>query len=355
MSPDRRAKVPPLLEVASSLSWRFIVVVIAAALVIKAIVELRLVLIPVVIALFLASILAPPVNWLKSRGWPPLLATASILVAGLLTIVSVVALIGPIVGDELGDTTVAIEEGVEEITTWLLDGPLKLSRGEIETYIDRAGEEIGKNTGLIASGVVRGAVAAAEAVAGVLLALVILFFFLKDGASIAAWFRDQFSEDSRHHVSELGERAWNTISVYVRGTAVIALVDSLLIGLALVLIGVPLVIPLMALTFLGGFFPLIGAVLAGLIAALVALVTSGPLDALLVLAAIVVIQQVEGDVLAPLVLGRAVRLHPLAILLSLTAGAIIAGIIGAFLAVPLAAIAATAGNYYKSVREPASA
>ncbi|HEU4480308.1 MAG TPA: AI-2E family transporter, partial [Actinomycetota bacterium] len=157
--------------------------------------------------------------------------------------------------------------------------------------------------------------------------------------------------------TEVGRRTWRSVKAYMRGVATIAFIDAILIGIALLVIGVPLVIPLMFITFLGGFFPLVGAVAAGAVAALVALVTNGVLDALLVAAAVTVIQQVEGDVLQPVVMGRAVNLHPVVILLSLTAGAVVAGIVGAFLAVPTTVVAVTAGHYlrYERKTDPAPA
>lgn len=195
-----------------------------------------------------------------------------------------------------------------------------------------------------------GAVLAAEIVAGTLLTIVLLFFFLKDGPKITGWIRNHVSGPRRDLLETLGRRAWMTLGAYIRGTALIGVADAVLIGIGLLVIGVPLVAPLMVLTFFGAFFPLVGAVVAGLVAALVALVSGGPIDALLVVGIVVVVQQVEGDVLAPLVLGRAVKLHAVVVLLALTAGAVVAGVTGAFLAVPTAGVAAAIGNELRARR-----
>ena len=185
-----------------------------------------------------------------------------------------------------------------------------------------------------------------------MLAIVLLFFFVKDGPAIWAWLVRQWPARWGPHIDEAGRRSWTVLGGYLRGTAIIGLVDAILIGIALALIGVPFVLPLSMLTFLGGFLPLIGASVAGIIAALVALVSGGVVDALLVLVlgVIIVIQQVEGDLLAPYILGKALQLHAVAILLSLTAGAAFAGIVGAFLAVPVAAVGYTVLEYTRSAR-----
>jgi len=330
-----------------ALAWRFLVVAAAAWIVLLLFTRLRVVVLPAIVALLISTLLVPIKEWLQRRGTPSLLATWATVLGSLLLLVGLVALIAPQVADELDNLGTSIRQGTEEVLSWLADGPLNLSRGEVNTYIDRAAEQLRANSSAITSGVLAGAVVAIEVVAGMFLTLVLVFFIIKDGDDMWEWVTNQFSASNRRHVVAVGERTWQTLSGYVRGTALVALADAVLIGIALFVIGVPLIVPLMVLTFFGGFFPLVGATLAGAVAALVALVTTGPLDALLVVGAVTAIQQVEGDLLQPMVLGRAVRLHPVVILLSLTAGAVLAGIAGAFLAVPVAAVAASIGNYVK--------
>lgn len=343
------AKRESLYERAAGLSWRFLLIAAATWVVLWLLVRLRVVVLPVIAALFITALLGPLAHRLRRRGVPNLVATWLVMVGMLLLFVGVFAAIAPSVGDELDDVGASAREGFEDVLDYLAESPLKLSRNEVNRYFDQAVDQISANREKITAGVVSGATKAVEFVTQLFLTLVLLFFFVKDGPEMFRWFEAQFPQRNRKHVRALGERAAGSISAYLRGTAVIALVDAVLIAIVLVVVGVPLVIPLAVLTFFGAFFPLIGAVAAGVVAALVALVTSGILDALIVAGAILVIQQVEGDVLQPLVMGKAVSLHPVAILLALTAGAILAGIVGAFLAVPVAALAASVGNYIKNV------
>ena len=343
--------VPRQLAHIAALAWRVLVIIAAAWVVVAVLVRLRVVVIPVIISLLITTLLSPAVESLRRRGVPRLLSAWAVFLGALALVAGVVAVLAPQIGSEIDELGRRLQQGFEEVLAWLVEGPLDLTRAEIDRYVQRAVEAARSNTGVITSGVLTGAIKAAEVVAGLILTLVLVFFLLKDGDVFTSWIQRQVRPEQRHHVRALGQRAWAALSSYVRGTAVIALVDAVLIGIALVVIGVPLVVPLMVLTFFGGFFPLVGAVLAGAVAALVALVSGGPLDALLVAGAVTLIQQVEGDVLQPVVLGRAVRLHPVVILLALTAGAVLAGIAGAFLAVPVTAVATAIGSYVRGIDE----
>ena len=340
---------PSLLSVAAGYSWRILLVLLLAWVVVQVLIKLHLVMLPVIAALFVTALLGPLAQKLKTKGWHPLLATWAVLLGSILLLVGLVGAIAPSVGEELDDVGASAQEGFEDVIDYLADSPLKLSKADVDRYMEQAADQISANRDKITAGVLSGAAKAVEFVTQFFLTLVLIFFFVKDGPDMFRWFESQFPSRNRRHVRAIGERAWGAIGAYLRGTAIIALVDATLIGITLLVLGVPLVIPLAVLTFFGAFFPLIGAVAAGVVAALVALVTSGPFDALMVGAAILVIQQVEGDVLQPIVMGKSVRLHPIVILLALTAGAIVAGVVGAFLAVPVAAVAASVGNYIKKV------
>jgi predicted PurR-regulated permease PerM len=331
------------------------VLVIAAGiwLVVLVLVRLRLLVLPIFIALLAATLLAPLANRLRAKRWPAVLATFAVMGTAVLLLAGLVAILAPQVADELDEVGDSLKAGTERVLVWLTQGPLGLEQGQIDDFVDTAAERLRENSSRITSGVVAGALVIGEAIAGLLLTLVLLFFFIKDGDKIGAWFLHLFAPERQEIVRKMGARGWEALTGYVRGTAIIALVDAILIGIGLVVIGVPLVVPLMVLTFLGAFFPLVGAVLAGAVAALVALVTSGPLDALLVVAVVTVIQQVEGDVLQPIVMGRSVNLHPLAVLMSLTAGAILGGIPGAFVAVPVTAVIAAAIGVARTHGAPA--
>ncbi|MBC7290722.1 MAG: AI-2E family transporter, partial [Actinotalea sp.] len=191
------------------------------------------------------------------------------------------------------------------------------------------------------SGAVAGATALAEVLTGTVLALVVLFFLLRDHRTIWQFILRPLPPGQRVRADRIGENAVEVLGGYVRGVAIIAFVDAFFIGLALVVLGVPLALPLAVLVFIGAFIPILGATLAGTFATLVALVSDGPVTALIVLAVVIGVNQLEGNFLEPVVLGRTLHLHPLAVLLALTAGTILSGIVGALLAVPLAAVAWT--------------
>lgn len=347
--------VPLWLMGLAGIGWRVLVVAGAVLVVLLLMAQLYLVLLPVFLAILASTLLAPPAQWLRRRRWPSGLAAAVVVVAALAILVGGVALLVPPVVQQLADVGGEIAEGGEEALIWLVEGPLDMSPEDVQALVDQGFEQARANVDVITSGLLTGAVVAVELVAGFLITLVLVFFFVKDGDRIIGWLRERSPSDRREELSAVSRRAWVTLSSYIRGLAIVALVDALGIGLGLAVIGVPLVLPLMVLTFIGGFFPVIGATVAGLVAVLVALVSGGPIDALLVGAVVVAVQQMESNLLQPVVMGRAVRLHPVVVLLAITAGAVLGGIVGAFLSVPTAAVAAAVGNELRLRAEAASA
>jgi putative heme transporter len=348
-----RARVSPALDRTAAVSWRFLVIVAAIAVAVYILVTLRLLVLPVIVGLFLAAILAPPARWLMARGWPRLLATWTVLLAAALIFSGAIALMAPQVADELGELGSRVKRGSEEVLQWAAEGPLNLSRQQIDDYVNQASQQLSEQRSSIAKGALSGAIVAAEVVAALILTLVLAFFYIKDGPAMWRWFTDLLNERHRRDADEMGQRAWSTLGAYVRGTALIALIDAVAVALLLLLLGVPLVVPLTLLTFFGAFFPIIGAFVAGMVAALVALVTVGFAKAAILAAGITILQQVEGDALQPLIMGKALKLHPVVVLLALTAGGIMGGIAGAFLAVPVAAVAAAVAGYLRE--RPSSA
>lgn len=348
-----KATPPGPLARAAEISLRFLLIAGAIAVVAFVLVQLRVVVLPIVLALFAATVLVPPARWLERRGWPGTLAALVVMVVAAGLIAGAVAAAVPTVVDELDDLGTSARRGLEDVVEWLTTGPLGLSEREIQSALDRGLQQLRDESEVLAGGLFRGALAVAELVAGLLLAVVLVFFFVRDGAQIWGWVVDLFPSRARPDAREVGRRSWSALSGYVRGMALVAVVDAVLIGLALAVIGVPLVVPLMALTFFGAFVPLVGAFVAGLVAALVALVSQGVVPALLVTGAIVVIQQLEGDLIYPQVVGRSVSLHPVAVLLAVAAGAVVAGIAGAVLAVPLAAVLWTTVAHLRDARPEA--
>jgi putative heme transporter len=308
--------------------------------------RLRLLWVPFALALFPAALLAPLNRRLRALRVPAALA-ALILVLGLLgTIAGAIALLTPLVAAELPGLQESVVEGYAQIQAFLETGPFGLDPASIPRLIEQARQQLVESD-VVRTGVLGAAGAAAEIVAMTVLLLVVLFFFLKDGDRVAVWVRDLFPERARADVQVIGLRAWNTVGAYFRGQLFVALVDAIGIGIGLWLLGVPLVLPLAVLVFFGGLFPIVGAVLTGIIAVLVALADGGLLIALAVLGVVLAVQQLESNVLAPLVLGKAVELHPLAVLTALTAGGILLGVLGAFIAVPVAASLARAVGHLR--------
>ncbi len=335
-----RPVVPAGLRRASEWSWRLLIVAAAGAVVVWALSQVFLVVIVVVAALLLTTLFNPIADALRRRGWPSGLATAAALITGLGVLALVGWGIGPPVVNELGTVGKQAAQGVRQAQDWLTNGPLHLSNQQVDKYATHIVDRLQGKGGAVVNGVVNGVVTAGEVIAAVLLTIVLTVFFVKDGRLIWGWLVGLLPADSRERADQVGAVAWETLGGYIRGIATIGLVDALAIGAAIYLLGVPLVLPLMALTFIGAFIPLVGSTLAGAVSALVALVDQGLAAALILTGVIIAVQQLEGHVLYPVVMRRAVHVHPVAILLGVAAGALLMGIFGAIIAVPTVAIAA---------------
>lgn len=340
-----RPTAPRALAVVAGWSWRLLAVAAALALVVFLLVRLRIVVLPVIVALLVTTVLQPPLAWLRARGWPALLATWTVIVGAVAIGAGVVAAVSWRVAGQWDSLDVNVEQGVADVQDWLVDGPLGLSQAQVTDAYAQARDWVTSGEALVASGVLSRAVAAVEVVTGLLLAVVLVFFFLKDGERMWRALTSRLGAAAGAHVEAAGRRAWTTLGGFVRGTAIVAAVDAVLIGGGAAALGVPFAMPIAVLTFAGAFLPVVGAVVAGSIAVLVALASEGLVTALILLGIVVLVQQVEGDVLQPLVLGRSVRLHPVVILLGVAGGAAIGGVIGAFLSVPTLAVASTVLGY----------
>lgn len=340
--------VPAWLRTSAAVGWRLLVVAVGAALALSIFARLYLATAPVVIALFLATLAVPAARWMQRVGLPRTSAAAVTVVGGVVVIAGLIGVAIPLFVSQMGQLGQQVQQGWESILQWLQGSPLPVSADQLRQLVDRAAQEARDNAGRILTGAFTGLALVGEIMTILVLSLIVLFFFVKDSEPITGWILRQVPDGRRATVQRGAERAWATLTGYMRGVVIVAAVDAIAVGLGLVLIGVPLVLPLMLLTFFGGFIPIVGAFAAGLVAVLVALVSGGPVDALLVLILFVAVQQIEGNFLQPVVMGRAVQLHPVVILLALTAGATIAGIAGAFLAVPVTAVLAAVGNEVRS-------
>jgi predicted PurR-regulated permease PerM len=346
--------MPAWYRTAAAISWRFLVIVAAGAVVIYALVHLRVVVLPIILALLASTLLLPVVRWLKGRGMPDGLAAAGAMLAAFLALVAIGTAVAPSIGDQFGELRPQAEDGLRKATDILAEPPFNLSETELRETVDTGLDRLRENSGPLARGVQSGAVILGEIVTGLLIAVLLTFFLLKDGERMWGYILSLFGNRSRADADEIGNRVYGALAGYVRGIALVGLFDAVLIGLALVIIGVPLVVPIMVITFFAAFVPLIGAFLAGLIAVLIALVSGGLLDAALVLGAIVLVQQIEGHVLYPLLMGRTVNLHPAVIIVALGAGGILGGIVGVFLAVPVAGIISVVLEYARERPPPES-
>ena len=339
--------VPRGLAVAAAITWRVLVLAAAALAVGYAAGKLLLVVVPVVVALLLATLLVPLAHRLRDRGMHERAASLLVVVAGVALITVVLTLIVPPFVSELSELGTNVEKGSRKAGQVLQ--PLGVSQAEVDKAIDDGVESLkGSGGKKLAGGAVTGALAALNLLAAILLTLVLTFFFVKDGRRMWDWIVGLFGPQRRAGAEELGERVWRVLTGYVHGVALVALIDAILIGITLVVVGVPLAMPLTVLTFLAAFFPVVGAVAVGAAAVLVALVAKGALAAIIVGAAILIVQQLDGNVLQPVLVGRRLELHPVVVLLALTAGGVIAGLVGAFIAVPLAAVAGAVIDFARS-------
>jgi putative heme transporter len=337
-SDDVTRLVPRGLRVAAALAWRFLLVVGALYVVVWIAGFFASVLIPVAVALLLSALMAPAVSRLVAWRVPRALATVVVLIGGIAVVGGVLTFVITEFISGLPDLQVQISHSLETIKTWLLQGPLHLRQEQIQGFLNNIIQTINANSSAITSSAITTAATLGEVLAALLLTLFILIFFLYDGAGIWRFLVRGVPEIARDRVDIAGRRGFASLVSYVRATAAVAVVDAVGIGIGIWIVGVPLVVPLAALVFLGAFVPIVGAVVAGTVAVLVALVANGLVAALVVLAILIGVMQLEGHVLQPWLLGRAVKLHPLAVVIAIAAGLVASGIAGALLAVPLLAV-----------------
>jgi predicted PurR-regulated permease PerM len=313
--------------------------VVAALYVIgSAIAYVAAVVVPVAIALLLAALLAPAVHWLELRRVPRGPATALVLIAGLALLGGVLTFVVLTFVRGVPDLGSQLTASINDIANWLRTGPLKLSDTQLSSFQTELINTLSANQASITAGALTTAATVGEIAAELLLVIFTLIFFLHGGASIWQFLLGVVPHKVRTRVDVAGRRGLAALVSYVRATAAVAVVDAVAIGIALTILGIPLAVPLAALVFLGAFIPIIGAVVAGAVAVMIALVAQGLVSALIVLGVVIAVMQLESHVLQPLLLGRAVKLHPLAVVLSIATGLLVGGIAGALLAVPLLAV-----------------
>ncbi|GAA2807050.1 AI-2E family transporter [Kitasatospora paracochleata] len=333
--------VPWSLRVAAESTWRLLLLGVALYVVFRVVDTLRLVAFAVLAALLISALLEPTVSWLRRHGVPRSLAAAGTFLSGVAGIGLVGWFVVWQVSANLDKVTGRVQDGVKSVRDWLVTGPLHLTQQQINDFANQISTAIGTNSEQITSAGFTGVTIAVELLTGVVLTAFTTFFLLYDGARIWSWVLRGLPQHSRYAMAGAGPKAWTTLTAYVRGTVAVAFIDALCIGIGIQLLGVPMALPLAVIIFLGAFVPLVGALVTGTIAVLIALVAVGPFTALMTLVVLVAVQQIEGHVLQPLILGRAVRVHPLGVVLGVAAGSIVGGIAGAIVAVPLIAVTNT--------------
>ena len=319
-------------------SLRIILITIAAWIAAWAIGKLWTILLPIAIAIIVCTVLWPPVRWLRSKGVAPAAASGLVLVLALAVVSGVMGAIAPSVVDQSTDLANQATEGVEKVQEWLHGPPFRFSEDQLNDGVDAITSRIQDSSATIASGVFSGVTAATSVLITLFTVIFLVFFFLKDGPRFVPWLRRTSGQPVAEHLAEVMTRVWSTLGAFIRTQALVSLIDAVLIGLGLVILGVPLAYALAIITFMGGFIPIVGAFVAGALAVLVALVGNGVWTALIVLGIIVAVQQLEGNVLQPWLQSRSMNMHAVIVLLSVSLGGSLFGIVGAFLAVPVAAV-----------------
>ncbi|MET7703742.1 AI-2E family transporter [Streptomyces sp. NPDC005485] len=346
--PDPAAAVPWGVRVAAEAGWRLLVLAGTVWVLMRVISAVQLVVLAFVAALLITALLHPAVARLTKWGFPRGLATALTAILGFVVMGLVGWFVVWQVMENIDNLSDQVQDGIDELRKWLLNSPFHVTDKQINDIAKNLREAIGANTDQITSTGLEGVTVIVEALTGILLTMFSTLFLLYDGKRIWQWTLKLVPAAARPGVAGAGPRAWRTLTAYVRGTVIVAMIDAIFIGLGIYFLDVPMAVPLAVFIFLFSFIPLVGAVASGALAVVVALVTQGVFTAVMTLAVVLAVQQIEGHILQPFILGRAVRVHPLAVVLSVAAGGMIAGIGGAVVAVPLVAVTNTVVGYLRA-------
>lgn len=344
LSPTKAAAA---LRTSARVSVELLLVLAMAAVALWLLGKMWSVVWPLIVALFLTTLTWPVANFLRRRGWPPAVASIVVTMMFLLVAAGIVALIAVPVASQSGELADGVVEGIQRLREWAAGPPLNIGDDQITSAFDAAVARIQDSVGSMVTTVVTGVGTVVNGVVTAVLSVFLMFFFLKDGPRFLPWLTRQLPGRLATDVPVVAARGWDTLGAFVRSQAFVGLLDAVFIGLGLWIVGVPLVLPLAVLTFVSAFVPIVGALFAGFVAVLIALVSNGPTDALIVLAIIVGVQQLEGNVFQPMIQSRGLGLHAAMVLLAVTLGGSLAGVVGALLAVPVAAVIAVIWNYLR--------
>ena len=346
---DRLAVIGDVVSIAAAWSIRLILLIAGGIVAWRAIGLLWRGVLPILIALIICTLLWVPTNWMRKAHFPRWLAALVSVLGALAIIVGLFSLIAPSAVEQSSQLADQSIKGLEKVQNYVQGPPLNLNDQQVNDYLDEGIDKIKSSSDQIIAGVVTGVNKASELAVMLGVILMITFFFLKDGDRFLPWLGKISGKRGEGHIVELLQRSWNTLGGFIRAQAVVSLIDAFFIGLGLIILNVPLALPLAVITFMGGFIPIVGAIVAGAVAVLIALVSNGLTTALIVLAIIIAVQQLEGNVLSPVLQSKAMNLHPVIVLLSVTVGSNLYGIIGAFLAVPVMATIAVWLRYFSEL------
>ncbi|MEE2853246.1 MAG: AI-2E family transporter [Actinomycetota bacterium] len=331
------ASVEPLVRKTAAWAWRLLIILIAVLALLWVVKKLEVIVVPVLVALLLSALLVPVVDWLDKRGLPRGGAVALVLLGGFAILGGILAFVVLQFIDGLPGLTEQVTNSIESTRRWLTHGPAHLRNEQIDNVGNAAIEALHNNQAKLTSGALSTAATVTELVTAAVLVLFTLIFFLYGGRNIWQYVVQIIPSDVRGRVHEAGTAGYGSLIGYVRATFLVALTDAAGVGTGLAIMGIPLALPLASLVFLGAFIPLVGALISGLVAVVVALLAKGFVYALITLGLLIAVNQIEAHLLQPLVMGRAVSIHPLAVVLAIATGGVIAGIVGALLAVPTVA------------------
>ena len=334
---ERRYQVPVGVEIAAGWSWRLLLIAAAGGVGIWLLRFFSEITVAVAIAVLGTALTIGAVDWLVERRVPRLLATFIVVIAMLAAFFGMLALVGQQLSTQVDDLRANVVEGISQVQDWARTGPLGLSDAQLQSWIDEAKSAISTTDSSVVTRITAVGATITHVVAGFFIALFSAFFFLYEGDRIWSWIVALFPRAARERVHSSGQTAWRSLTAFVRATVIVALTDALGVAVAAWALGVPLTLAIGVLVFLGAFVPIIGALISGMVAVLVALVAQGPWTALFMLIAVVIVQQFESHVLQPFLMGAFVAVHPLAIIIAIAAGVVVAGVVGALIAVPLAA------------------
>ena len=352
-----RAQVPWAVDLTAAWAWRFLVIAAAGWVLLWLVDRFSVIFLPLVVAMLITALASPLVELAVRAGLHRKLVSGLVVVGGLAAVVLALTFVGTQVSKGAEDLAKQVVTGLEEIRWWLKNGPLQASDSQIDGYIKAAQDLVTNSNDEIVSRVTEVGTTIGHIIAGIFIVLFASYFFLADGTRIWAWVVRLFPRAARVRTDASGRVAWRSLTQFVRATVLVAFVDAVGIMLVAIVLKVPFATAIGVLVFLGAFIPMIGATLSGSVAVLVALVAQGPIVALLMLAGVIVVQQIEAHVLQPFLLGRFVSVHPLGVIVAIGMGVLVAGIAGALVAVPLVAalnaVAQYLANYSAVDAEPA--